>query len=78
MRPANMTSKAQSGTTLYAEDGYRSYLMIIASAGGITVALADGASWPIDEGDGWEPMICPTSAITIVGECVVVTTSVQP
>lgn len=72
-----MTSKAQSGTTTYPLDNYRKYLMIVAGAGGITIALGSGSAFSLVEGSGWEPSVCPTSAITIVGECVVVTNSAQ-
>jgi uncharacterized protein YjlB len=72
-----MTSKAQSGTTVYPVASYRKYLMIVAGAGGVTVALDDGDAFSIPEGSGWEPSVCPTSQLTIVGACVVVTDSVQ-
>ena len=78
LRPSNMTSKSQAGTTVYAQDNYRTYLMIVAGAGGITIALADGAAWGVGEGNGWEPSVCPISSFTITGTCVVVTNSLQP
>ena len=73
---ANMTSKAQTGTTTYPVDTRRNYLFIVAS-GVVTVSVGGGDAFNIPDGGHWEPSVCPTCALVIVGTCVVVTDATQ-
>jgi hypothetical protein len=75
---SNMSSKAQSGTTVYVQNTRRKYIFIVAAGGAVTCAVAGGDPFTIPDGGHWAPHITPTSELTLVGPCVVTTDTAHP
>jgi len=74
----NMTSVAITGTTTLAANTRRKYLFVIFGTGGGTIEIGDGGGLiTLPESGYYEPYICPSSKIEIIGTATLVSNVVN-
>ena len=73
----NLTSRAQTGTTVLEPNNNRSYFAVFPTTDGATIEFNEGGGLvPVAEGGFYEPYVVPTGLVEIIGtEYTVVTGS---